>query len=220
MIISRQEAASSGLKRFFTAEPCFRSHVVERLVSNGLCIECARINKSADRARNQQRENARRRRHEKENPELVTKWRANCKPRLKQPYVRPDPAKSLEWNRRWKLKRSPEQRRKDSLKRTARDKLYPEGRRARDRNRSARKREAEGRHTAADVLALYDRQKGKCATCKCVVTLDNKHVDHIKPLARGGSNWPQNLQILCSPCNLRKSAKDPVDWARENGMLV
>ena len=33
------------------------------------------------------------------------------------------------------------------------------------------------------------------------------HVDHITPLARGGADAFDNLQLLCAPCNLTKGAK-------------
>jgi len=32
-----------------------------------------------------------------------------------------------------------------------------------------------------------------------------EHLDHITPLARGGTDRPTNLQPLCANCNLRKS---------------
>jgi 5-methylcytosine-specific restriction endonuclease McrA len=32
------------------------------------------------------------------------------------------------------------------------------------------------------------------------------------PLKLGGSNWPENLQLLCRTCNLRKNAKHPDVW--------
>ncbi|MFG1833848.1 HNH endonuclease [Micromonospora chersina] len=34
-------------------------------------------------------------------------------------------------------------------------------------------------------------------------------LDHVKPLAKGGSGWPANLRPACNPCNLRKSARWP-----------
>jgi len=38
------------------------------------------------------------------------------------------------------------------------------------------------------------------------------HVDHIKPVSKGGKSTPSNLRTLCQDCNLGKSAKfDPED---------
>ena len=34
------------------------------------------------------------------------------------------------------------------------------------------------------------------------------HIDHIVPLAKGGKNELDNLQLLCGKCNLKKGAKD------------
>lgn len=92
-----------------------------------------------------------------------------------------------------------------------------------NRRRRARLVAAEGNHTAHDVELIFSMQSGKCASCKKKLNKsgDQKfHVDHINPLARGGSSWPYNLQCLCPSCNLRKSAKDPFDWAKENGKLL
>lgn len=66
---------------------------------------------------------------------------------------------------------------------------------------------------------LYLLQKGKCINCK--KDLKGKyHIDHIHPVARGGTNHYWNLQLLCPSCNCRKHAKDPYDWANENGRLL
>ena len=99
----------------------------------------------------------------------------------------------------------------------------PEKRTSYKRNRRSRVLDAEGRHTASDVLSILSMQCGLCANCKTKLLKSgaNKyHVDHIMPLARGGSNWPSNLQCLCPTCNMRKHAKDPIDWAREQGRLI
>jgi hypothetical protein len=73
--------------------------------------------------------------------------------------------------------------------------------------------------TKKDVERIYGMQKGKCACCK--VKLGSKfHRDHIIPLARGGTNDHLNIQLLCRPCNIRKSAKHPVDFMQENGFLL
>jgi hypothetical protein len=88
-----------------------------------------------------------------------------------------------------------------------------------DKRRSERARAAEGTHTDEDVFKLLNLQKHKCANCKCCVK-KSYHLDHIMPLAKGGSNWPSNLQVLCPSCNMKKSCKDPIVWAQENGRLL
>lgn len=87
------------------------------------------------------------------------------------------------------------------------------------RNRRAKIAQAEGFHTKDDVFAILERQKWKCVECKKSLK-KSYHVDHIMPIALGGSNWPKNLQCLCQLCNNRKHAKHPVDWAKENGRLL
>ncbi|WP_430229660.1 HNH endonuclease [Paraburkholderia tropica] len=45
------------------------------------------------------------------------------------------------------------------------------------------------------------------------------HVDHYKPLSKGGRHEVSNLVIACPTCNLRKSAKDPLEFAASMGRL-
>lgn len=101
-------------------------------------------------------------------------------------------------------------------------KLTPEQvayQRARYRAKEAQKRGAAGKHTAQDILRILKAQRGKCAACHCSIK-SGYHVDHIQALSRGGSNWPKNLQLLCEPCNLRKKAKDPIEFMQELGRLL
>jgi 5-methylcytosine-specific restriction endonuclease McrA len=65
---------------------------------------------------------------------------------------------------------------------------------------------------------LVKLQRGRCGYCR--VKLSAVHIDHIEPLARGGADKRHNLQALCPTCNLAKSAKDPIDYARETGRLL
>ncbi len=95
----------------------------------------------------------------------------------------------------------------------------PDKRRVNEANRRARKLAAGGKHTVADIKRLFRLQRGKCACCHVSIA-DGYHVDHIQPLALGGSNDKTNLQLLCPTCNLRKGAKPPERWAAENGRLL
>lgn len=45
-------------------------------------------------------------------------------------------------------------------------------------------------------------------------------VDHVKPLAKGGEHRAHNLVISCRPCNARKSARDPIEFAQSIGRLL
>jgi 5-methylcytosine-specific restriction endonuclease McrA len=97
--------------------------------------------------------------------------------------------------------------------------MFPEAAKARVRNRQARKRGAEGSHTANDISAIRKAQKDRCAYCK-VKLRGLGDIDHIVALSNGGTNWPSNLQLACPSCNRRKRAKCPQKFARELGMLL
>lgn len=63
--------------------------------------------------------------------------------------------------------------------------------------------------------ALFCREKGLCALCKCdLSSMLHVHgklaVDHIVPVALYGINDPTNLQLLCESCNGKKSGSDIV----------
>ena len=87
---------------------------------------------------------------------------------------------------------------------------------ARRRSREAR---ASGKHTAADIRALLDLQRGSCAVCKCNLP-KGYHVDHVIPLSKGGGNDRMNLQLLCRHCNVTKNARDPLEFMQSRGFLL
>jgi 5-methylcytosine-specific restriction endonuclease McrA len=93
-----------------------------------------------------------------------------------------------------------------------------ERRRSFSSRQRAKRRNAEGRYTEHDVRELMLKQKSKCAVC--LVKFEEYHIDHIQPLSVGGTNYPSNLQLLCAPCNLKKSNKDPLIFMQENGYLL
>lgn len=79
------------------------------------------------------------------------------------------------------------------------------------RKRRKLEREAEGSHTAADIKNLFAEQRGICLCGDDLGT--NYHVDHMTPLSRGGSDWPENLQLLCPSCNYSKRNKTMMEWS-------
>lgn len=58
------------------------------------------------------------------------------------------------------------------------------------------------------IPAIRQAQGNICAICGVCIA-KKSHVDHIMPLALGGRHEPGNIQLLCPPCNLRKSNKHP-----------
>lgn len=192
---SRSEARALGLSRYFTGKPCKYGHVVERYASYGACTACAYALAMGYRA---------------DNPEwwreYMARWRAE-NPGKHLEYYHNDPER-YRARRRRRYQAEPEQER-------TRNRRYkrenPAANVARENRRRARKRNAPGVHTAEDVQRLYEAQHWVCAACPAALA-DGYHVDHIMPLALGGSNGPENLQLLCPPCNLSKGAKHPEEW--------
>lgn len=96
---------------------------------------------------------------------------------------------------------------------------HPDIKRVNCINRRAAKRIAEGALSSGIRERLYKLQRGKCACCKLPLGQDY-HLDHIIPLALGGTNDDSNIQLLRQRCNCQKSAKHPVDFMRERGFLL
>jgi 5-methylcytosine-specific restriction endonuclease McrA len=92
-------------------------------------------------------------------------------------------------------------------------KANPEKARLNNHRRRAKRCNADGSYTKAEVDLIFENQNGLCTSCKKQLTPENKHLDHIMPIALGGSNYANNLQWLCQYCNNSKSAKHPDEWA-------
>ena len=198
-LISYAEAKAKGLKRYFTGKTCKHGHIAERFVSSCACVVCVDL-------RNRkwmitERGKAVRRRVQEDflarNPDYSEGW------------VTKNPDRQPQYARRWYLK-DPERRVKVSI---AWRKANPEKVRTNVRNRTARRKAAEGSHTAQEIIELLDRQNWKCAECGASLQ-EKRHIDHVVPLSRGGSNYISNLQGLCPTCNCSKNARTPEEWAR------
>lgn len=88
-----------------------------------------------------------------------------------------------------------------------------------ERNAYALRKGAKGKLDQAQVELLLRAQNHKCAYCRKL--LKRKfHLDHIKPLSKGGKHEFRNFQLLCPKCNTSKGKSDPLDFARTQGLLV
>lgn len=95
----------------------------------------------------------------------------------------------------------------------------PEKHRTSRKNRKYNRRAREGGGmTAAELRQWEAAQKKVCHWCG--VRCDDHEIDHRVPLAKGGKHERRNLVISCRPCNRRKGARDPVEFAQSMGKLV
>ena len=90
----------------------------------------------------------------------------------------------------------------------------------REYSHNRRRRLGSGKISLGRIDWLMERQKGRCGVCKVSLKSVGFHLDHIIPVARGGPNEDRNTQLLCPPCNLKKSDKDPVRFMQERGFLL
>lgn len=221
MAATRQQALDLGEKRYFTDKPCRRGHVAPRYSCGGACVECQNLAGKALYKRDRVERLKRHAAYRASNRELLSQrfkafYQAN-KERRAEGYRR-----YREKNRDKEAARHIRYRMGNLQACKEREKLYRISNRVKLRVKWARRRSvkagAEGAHAVSDIARLAELQRGCCANCRC--RLLRFHVDHITPLSRGGSNWPNNLQLLCPPCNLRKHAKTPERWANEQGRLL
>lgn len=218
--------------------PCRHGHTGGRSPKSGQCIECRRIifqrhyAKHSDRvlgrtrkwqAENKGRVTANRRVWEKKNPEKVIARNSKWRNRDRQGY-RDYQAEWRDRNREKLSGYSRSQRAKYPAKFVAKDKKWrmenPERSRAICSNRRARLRNANGTHSADDILKILGLQKNKCAYCRTDFRDKEYQIDHIIAIFKGGDNDRKNLQLLCKSCNSRKYTKDPIKFAREMGRLI
>jgi 5-methylcytosine-specific restriction endonuclease McrA len=85
--------------------------------------------------------------------------------------------------------------------------------------RNRRARLSSGKLSPNIEALLLKHQHGTCTVCRTLLTKD-MHLDHIMPLALGGANTDDNVQLLCRGCNQRKHAKHPIKFMQEQGYLL
>jgi 5-methylcytosine-specific restriction endonuclease McrA len=72
----------------------------------------------------------------------------------------------------------------------------------------------------AEIKEIYRRAKEepkvRCYLCGELIPMGHRHVDHIRPVSKGGAHRPSNLAVTCDRCNESKGAKLP----EEIGVLL
>lgn len=86
------------------------------------------------------------------------------------------------------------------------------GHAARTAKRRSLIKKAVGTFTAGDIELQLKSQRAKCWWCGISVKT-GFHVDHLIPLARGGSNSPENIVISCPKCNTSRRDRLPHEWS-------
>jgi 5-methylcytosine-specific restriction endonuclease McrA len=74
--------------------------------------------------------------------------------------------------------------------------------------------------SASDKFRLSIIMPMECSECKKKPPEVELHIDHIRPVKRGGTNNLDNLQFLCQRCNLKKGARFKPIFRLELGKLA
>ena len=224
-VVTREEAKAIGLTRFFTGKPCKHGHLFQRTTCNGGCIQCNAESISAlyyaeppdKRTVRQARGKIWKdgNREQVRNAGLSGSQYSKAHQKQSKAWKAANRDKVLEGSRDYY-----QRLREDILaKCAARYAADPNPSRVLSHRRRARLLNAEGSHTKEDIRRIGALQKWKCHWCG-VPTKQKFHLDHLVPISKGGTNWPNNLVIACARCNLQKQDADPIDFARRLGRLV
>ncbi|HHJ1495590.1 TPA: HNH endonuclease [Pseudomonas aeruginosa] len=95
----------------------------------------------------------------------------------------------------------------------------PEKRKIISKNNKAKRRAIEGNGLTFSELSAWEKAAPKVCHWCSKSCKSRYHIDHYQPLSKGGLHEISNLVIACPTCNLRKSAKDPYEFAASMGRL-
>lgn len=198
---------------------------------DGLCTQCKScvaiyVKKNKDRVKPREAQ------YRKDNKDRINKWHRDNYAENKEKII----AKNLKWNSD-NIEKVTEYRKKyfaeNKEKISQVTKMYrvnnPEKRKAtclkwdvanagvkRVHAQNRRNRKLGGTLSKGLADKLFKLQNGKCPCCNISLGTDY-HMDHIMPLALGGSNTDNNIQLLRKICNLQKGKMHPIDFMQSRG---
>lgn len=184
-----------------TKRICPRCRERERHYNSGYCLECRR---SYDRARGSKPE-----RRQSLRRAFAKWWKRNGQD-------------TRDRHQKWMTENADRQRKhrrnwRDKNKATAIALVHawrvanPERVRKINNDRREREINAGGSFTADDIAMKLSEQCNYCFWCSDDME-DKPTIDHFIPLARGGSNCPDNIVMACSWCNCSKGSKMPDEF--------
>ena len=204
-IITREEAISSGLTRYFTNKPCKSGHTSERWVNEYKCIECDKILQ----IKSKEKRKIRRDESKTEKREYDKKYRIENKDRINirvKQWSKDNPARIKSLNREWYLNNKD---RHNECSRRNYEK-YPERAKLRSHLRThSLKVQTPSWYEDDEVNKLY-----KLCVFMTKFFHMSFHVDHIVPLQGklvSGLHCFDNLQILTAEQNRQKSNSFLID---------
>lgn len=103
----------------------------------------------------------------------------------------------------------------DKVQKYYRSPEYRMARKARLHQRRSLMRHNSGRYTAADIEAIkvgQTNKRGEVCCWWCNEPMQEWHIDHRIPLAKGGTNDARNLCLAHAKCNLSKGSKLPAEF--------
>jgi len=235
-MLDRQTLIDHIMTNPIGGKPCIKCGAMDR-GNHGQCRPCAKATAYAWAAANKDRAKENRDKWQAANriklAEQSAAWRAANPEKAKsirETWANNNPGKAEESSLKWRgLNRekirvaavayrvaNPEKSIASVMKWYAKN---PESRRIHAHNRRARALEAGGQLSNGLAQKLFKLQKGKCPCCAQPLG-ENYHLDHKMPLALGGTNTDDNMQLLRQRCNNQKHAKHPVDFMQERGFLL
>jgi len=224
-VISRKQALELGLKYYFTGKPCLHGHVIFKN-RYGQCVMCtnqssakwrndhpekARLGNAKWRKDNPEKARAKDVKWRKDNPEKVrssnAKWRKNNIEKARE--------KSRNGTQKW-YKNNPEKVRELRLQRRSRLKFIKTNFSIVEQRKMLINQSDSCNICHKPFILKKECNCGSCKRIRDKSNLNGKlcyHVDHIIALASAEEYGktvynPEDFQLLCPSCNLRKGKKD------------